>query len=116
MADHQTFTRFDLFNQKYSPFRMAQMRTIFLKSNNNINGRFFSELTRELLDKHEREQTVFAEYRVSIYGRRREVIDSYDVMQERLTCLPPLYCFSYSLWYSGSLSVLLSTFDCIGMV
>ena len=39
LADYSSYQRFDNFNDKFSPFRMAQMRQIFLKTDNHINGR-----------------------------------------------------------------------------
>jgi hypothetical protein len=39
LADYSTYQRFDNFNDKYSPFRLAQMRKIFLKTDNRIDGR-----------------------------------------------------------------------------
>mmetsp|Transcript_20991 Transcript_20991/g.44461 ORF Transcript_20991/g.44461 Transcript_20991/m.44461 type:complete len:387 (-) Transcript_20991:2453-3613(-) len=39
LADYSVYQRFDNFNSKYSPFRMAQMRKIFLKVDNHIDGR-----------------------------------------------------------------------------
>lgn len=46
LADHSLYQRFDRFNARYSPWRRAEMRTIFLKSSNAMEGRFFGELTR----------------------------------------------------------------------
>ena len=40
LADHSVYQRFDNFNSKYSPFRMADMRKIFLKTTNHIGGRY----------------------------------------------------------------------------
>ncbi|MDP2438593.1 MAG: hypothetical protein Q8P67_22860 [archaeon] len=62
-----TFQRFDNFNSKYNPFGFAELRDIFLKSSNAIQGRYFAELTQELL--RERGPCLASEYRVSIYGR-----------------------------------------------
>jgi len=72
LADHSTYQRFDKFNSKYSPFKLAKMRLIFLKSAGNpLKGRFFAELTQEVL-KHYQSTTgttnQCAELRVSIYG------------------------------------------------
>ena len=39
LADYSSYQRFDNFNDKFSPFRMAQMRILFLKTDNHINGR-----------------------------------------------------------------------------
>lgn len=71
-ADHSTFNRFDRFNSKYSPLGMPVLREIFLKTDNFIKGRYFAELTREVIDMMEREKYLLAEYRVSIYGRNYE--------------------------------------------
>ena len=68
-ADHTTFNRFDRFNSKYNPLGVPILREIFLKTDNFINGRYFAELTREIIDLLEREKYQLAEYRVSVYGR-----------------------------------------------
>ena len=39
LADYSVYQRFDNFNSKYSPFRKAEMRKLFLKVDNHINGR-----------------------------------------------------------------------------
>lgn len=68
------YQRFDNFNSKYSPFRMAQMRKIFLKTDNHIEGRFFAELTKIVLARHEQGKghKSGAEMRLSIYGMERK--------------------------------------------
>mmetsp|Transcript_14427 Transcript_14427/g.31273 ORF Transcript_14427/g.31273 Transcript_14427/m.31273 type:complete len:778 (-) Transcript_14427:251-2584(-) len=70
LADYSVYQRFDNFNGKYSPFRMAQMRKIFLKSDNKIDGRYFAELTKIVLARHEQGKghCSAAEMRLSIYG------------------------------------------------
>jgi len=70
LADYSTYQRFDNFNSKYSPFRLAQMRQIFLKTNNHIEGRYFAELTKIVLARHEQAKghASAAEMRLSIYG------------------------------------------------
>ena len=40
LADYSVYQRFDNFNSKYSPFRMADMRRIFLKTTNFMGGRY----------------------------------------------------------------------------
>eukprot|EP01117_Protostelium_nocturnum_P017681 TRINITY_DN7238_c0_g1_i1.p1 TRINITY_DN7238_c0_g1~~TRINITY_DN7238_c0_g1_i1.p1 ORF type:complete len:1372 (+),score=486.98 TRINITY_DN7238_c0_g1_i1:123-4238(+) len=64
-----TFQRFDNFNSKYNPFGFSELRTVFLKTDNYNKGRYFGELTQELLDGLERSKYNKAEYRLSIYGR-----------------------------------------------
>ena len=68
------YQRFDNFNSKYSPFRMAQMRKIFLKVDNAIDGRYFAELTKIVLARHEQSKghKSGAEMRLSIYGMERK--------------------------------------------
>lgn len=46
LADYSVYQRFDNFNAKYSPFRMADMRRIFLKTTNHMDGRYFAELMK----------------------------------------------------------------------
>ncbi|GMI26708.1 hypothetical protein TeGR_g10379, partial [Tetraparma gracilis] len=53
LADYSVYQRFDNFNSKYSPFKLAQMRRIFLKVDNAIKGRYFAELTKRVLSRHE---------------------------------------------------------------
>ena len=43
LADYSVYQRFDNFNSKYSPFRLAHMRKIFLKVDNVIKGRYVSK-------------------------------------------------------------------------
>jgi AMP deaminase len=73
LADYSVYQRFDNFNSKYSPFRMAQMRKIFLKTDNHINGRYFAELTKIVLSRHEQRKghTSACEMRLSVYGMER---------------------------------------------
>lgn len=70
-GQHDTFGRFDRFNNKYNPFGDKRLRDIFLKTDNFIEGRYMAELTKELMTKHEADTYVFAEWRISIYGRDR---------------------------------------------
>lgn len=70
LADYSVYQRFDNFNSKYSPFKMGQMRKIFLKTDNRIDGRYFAELTKIVLARHEQAKghASAAEMRLSIYG------------------------------------------------
>ena len=49
-TDTNTFCRFDKFNLKYNPMGKAKLRDIFLKTENQLNGRYFAEITQELFD------------------------------------------------------------------
>ena len=73
LADYSVYQRFDNFNNKYSPFRLAQMRKIFLKVENITEGRFFAELTKNVLSRleHSKGHNSAAEMRLSIYGMER---------------------------------------------
>ena len=73
LADYSVYQRFDNFNSKYSPFRMAQMRKIFLKVENHIEGRYFAELTKIVLARLEQSKghNSASEMRLSIYGMAR---------------------------------------------
>ena len=75
-ADKNTFHRFDRFNLKYNPCGQSRLREIFIKSDNLIRGRFLAELTKEVLTDLEANKYTMAEYRLSIYGRRKAEWDS----------------------------------------
>jgi AMP deaminase len=74
LADYSVYQRFDNFNSKYSPFRLANIRKIFLKVENVIDGRFFAELTKVVLQRLEQSKghNSAAEMRLSIYGMERD--------------------------------------------
>eukprot|EP00940_MAST-03C_sp_MAST-3C-sp2_P000641 g641.t1 len=69
-ADASIFNRFDHFNAKYNPCGNSALRTLFLKTKNKMDGRYFAELTRQVLQhlEHCRAGNIFAEFRVSVYG------------------------------------------------
>ena len=73
LADNSVYQRFDNFNSKYSPFRMADMRRIFLKTSNHMDGRYFAELIKGVLHRHENSSghKSAVELRLSIYGMER---------------------------------------------
>jgi AMP deaminase len=70
LADYSVYQRFDNFNSKYSPFRLAQIRKIFLKVENVMEGRYFAELTKTVFARLEQSKghKSAAEMRLSIYG------------------------------------------------
>ena len=45
-AHTDSFHRFDKFNLKYNPIGESRLRTIFLKTDNFIGGRYLAELSR----------------------------------------------------------------------
>jgi AMP deaminase len=67
-ADHTLFERFDNFNNKYNPMAIADLRTLLLKTENYMNGRYFAELVQQTFDTYTRDRYTFAENRLSIYG------------------------------------------------
>eukprot|EP00727_Mastigamoeba_balamuthi_P006880 m51a1_g2812 AMP deaminase, putative (1204) ;mRNA; f:134940-140480 len=67
-AGHNTFYRFDVFNDRYNPFGQSDLRTIFMKTNNHIKGKYFAELTKEVFEVAEAFDKK-TELRLSIYGR-----------------------------------------------
>jgi AMP deaminase len=73
LADYSVYQRFDQFNQKYSPFALADMRRIFLKTTNHIDGRYFAELLKIVINRHElsKGHVSACEMRLSIYGMER---------------------------------------------
>ncbi|XDV28797.1 hypothetical protein PO909_032010, partial [Leuciscus waleckii] len=75
-AGRQTFHRFDKFNSKYNPVGASELREIYLKSDNYINGEYFARLIKEVAHDLEESKYQHAEPRLSIYGRAPEEWDS----------------------------------------
>lgn len=74
-AHTDSFHRFDKFNLKYNPIGESRLRTIFLKTDNFIKGRYLAEITKEVISDLEASKYQFVEWRLSIYGRE---IDEWD--------------------------------------
>ncbi|CBX95670.1 hypothetical protein LEMA_P028220.1 [Plenodomus lingam JN3] len=74
-AHTDSFHRFDKFNLKYNPIGESRLRTIFLKTDNFIKGRYLAEITKEVIADLESSKYQFVEWRISIYGRD---IDEWD--------------------------------------
>jgi adenosine deaminase len=70
-AGKATFHRFDRFNHRFSPMGMSSLRSLFLKTDNFMQGRYFAELIRGVFERNELEGNIFTENRLSIYGRSR---------------------------------------------
>lgn len=68
-AHTDSFHRFDKFNLKYNPVGESRLRTIFLKTDNFIQGRYLAEITKEVISDLESSKYQMVEWRVSIYGR-----------------------------------------------
>lgn len=71
MHADNTFHRFDRFNLKYNPIGQSRLREIFLKTDNHIRGKFLAEVTQQVFDDLELSKYQLAEYRLSVYGRKR---------------------------------------------
>ncbi|RNF22559.1 putative AMP deaminase [Trypanosoma conorhini] len=74
-AGKDTFNRFDEFNGRYSPLGNSALRTLFLKTDNYMGGRYFAELIRQTFHRQAEDGHTFSEYRLSIYGRHRSEWD-----------------------------------------
>uniref|UniRef100_A0A8C1ZXV2 AMP deaminase n=1 Tax=Cyprinus carpio TaxID=7962 RepID=A0A8C1ZXV2_CYPCA len=74
-AGRQTFHRFDKFNSKYNPVGASELREIYIKSDNYINGEYFARLIKEVAHDLEESKYQHAEPRLSIYGRAPEEWD-----------------------------------------
>lgn len=74
-AHTDTFHRFDKFNLKYNPVGESRLRTIFLKTDNYMKGKFLAEITKEVISDLEASKYQMAEYRISIYGRSEDEWD-----------------------------------------
>lgn len=46
LQGRQTFHRFDKFNSKYNPVGASELREIYLKTDNHINGEYFARLIK----------------------------------------------------------------------
>ncbi|KAH8593334.1 hypothetical protein B0O99DRAFT_627848 [Bisporella sp. PMI_857] len=68
-AHTDSFHRFDKFNLKYNPIGESRLRTIFLKTDNFIKGRYLAEITKEVISDLESSKYQMVEWRISIYGR-----------------------------------------------
>lgn len=74
-AHTDSFHRFDKFNLKYNPVGESRLRTIFLKTDNNIQGRYLAEITKEVIADLESSKYQMVEWRISVYGRS---LDEWD--------------------------------------
>ncbi|KAI0436011.1 hypothetical protein F4803DRAFT_557418 [Xylaria telfairii] len=74
-AHTDSFHRFDKFNLKYNPIGESRLRTIFLKTDNHIEGRYLAEITKEVISDLESSKYQMVEWRISIYGRS---LDEWD--------------------------------------
>src|ERR1700694_5702742 len=64
-AHKDSFHRFDKFNLKYNPVGESRLRTIFLKTDNFIKGRYLAEITKEVISDLESSKYQMVEWRIS---------------------------------------------------
>ncbi|XP_072129014.1 AMP deaminase 3-like isoform X2 [Mobula birostris] len=68
-AGRQTFHRFDKFNAKYNPVGASELRDLYLKTDNYIQGEYFARIIKEVSRDLEESKYQYTEPRLSIYGR-----------------------------------------------
>ncbi|XP_066559564.1 AMP deaminase 1 [Amia ocellicauda] len=68
-AGRQTFQRFDKFNAKYNPVGASELRDLYMKTDNYIEGEYFATIIKEVASDLEDAKYQYAEPRLSIYGR-----------------------------------------------
>ncbi|KAM3935377.1 AMP deaminase 1 [Leptodactylus fuscus] len=71
-AGRQTFQRFDKFNAKYNPVGASELRDLYMKTENFIDGEYFATIIKEVGSDLEDAKYQYAEPRLSIYGRSPE--------------------------------------------
>ncbi|KAL2020689.1 hypothetical protein VTK56DRAFT_8085 [Thermocarpiscus australiensis] len=74
-AHKDSFHRFDKFNLKYNPIGESRLRTIFLKTDNFIKGRYLAEITKEVIADLESSKYQMVEWRISVYGKSMDEWD-----------------------------------------
>jgi len=71
-AGKQTFQRFDTFNAKYNPVGASELRDLYMKTENHINGEYFAKIIQEVASDLEDAHYQYAEPRLSIYGCKND--------------------------------------------
>ncbi|XP_067850361.1 AMP deaminase 3 isoform X3 [Heptranchias perlo] len=64
----QTFHRFDKFNAKYNPVGASELRDLYLKTDNYMQGEYFARIIKEVSHELEESKYQHMEPRLSIYG------------------------------------------------
>ncbi|XP_048463301.1 AMP deaminase 3 [Rhincodon typus] len=67
-AGRQTFHRFDKFNAKYNPVGASELRDLYLKTDNYMQGEYFARIIKEVSRDLEESKYQYSEPRLSIYG------------------------------------------------
>lgn len=71
-ADRNLFHRFDKFNSKYNPIGQSILREIYIKTDNQIGGKFFAHVCKEVMADLEDSKYQQSELRLSVYGRSKD--------------------------------------------
>lgn len=60
LKGRQTFQRFDKFNAKYNPVGASELRDLYMKTENHINGEYFATIIKVSFcaNKAERRETL----------------------------------------------------------
>ncbi|KAH0498673.1 hypothetical protein TgHK011_005914 [Trichoderma gracile] len=74
-AHIDSFHRFDKFNLKYNPIGESRLRTIFLKTDNFMHGRYLADITKEVIADLESSKYQMVEWRISVYGKSMDEWD-----------------------------------------
>eukprot|EP01084_Bolivina_argentea_P175550 303982_1 len=61
-----TFQRFDVFDAKYNPVNSDTLRTIFLKIDNALNGKYLADMIKNVMNDLDKNQ--YVEYRLTVRG------------------------------------------------
>nr|KAF6304592.1 adenosine monophosphate deaminase 1 [Pipistrellus kuhlii] len=87
-AGRQTFQRFDKFNDKYNPVGASELRDLYLKTDNYIDGEYFATIIKEVGADLVEAKYQHAEPRLSIYGRSPEEWDKLSTwfVRNRIHC------------------------------
>ncbi|GCB80768.1 hypothetical protein scyTo_0023237, partial [Scyliorhinus torazame] len=64
----QTFHRFDKFNAKYNPVGASELRDLYLKTDNYMQGEYFARIIKEVSRDLEESKYQYTEPRLSVYG------------------------------------------------
>lgn len=108
-ASSSTFNRFDHFNNKYNPLGVSELRSLFLKTENFMGGRYFAELIKQTFSRQQLQGNVFTEFRLSIYGRDKREWHrlaqwwASHGMQSRVNCWMIQIPRIYQVYHAGNL-------------
>ncbi|KAL7717499.1 AMP deaminase [Entamoeba marina] len=68
-SNAEFFNRFDNFNKSYEIGGTKELRRIFLKTDNDLDGQYFAELLNEMFERIKETPNIKQENRISVYGK-----------------------------------------------